>query len=77
MISLNGCTFVKLLKAKAKVTIIIFFSPFFKKHPLKRTRLPRDSHFRLGYQVYGKRCLIPWLSGLLFDIQTCHLIVPE
>lgn len=75
MISLNGCTFVKLLKAKGKV---IFF--FFKKknhHPLNRMRLPQDSHFRLGYKVYGKRSPIPWLSGLLFDIQTCHLIVPE
>jgi len=75
MISLNGCTSVKLLKAKGKVTFAFCF--FFLNHPLKRMHLPRDSHFRLGYQVYGKRTPIPRLSGRLFDIQTCHLIVPE
>lgn len=75
MICLNGCTFVKLLKAKGKSYVFLFYKK--KKHPLKRMRLPRDSHFRLGYQVYGKRSPIPWLSGLLFDIQTRHLIAPE
>lgn len=33
MISLNGCTFVKLLKAKGKVTFFLFIYFFFKKTP--------------------------------------------
>lgn len=75
--SLNGCTFVKLLKAEGMGKFYYFCFFFFKEAFLRMATLPLRFSFQI--RLSGVQCSWRLLLQLepLFDIQAFHKILPE